>query len=163
MTVVGLLHPGSMGAAIGRELVRAGHRVLWCPEGRSSATAARARAAGLERASDVAQLTERAEIILSICPPAVVEDVARDAAGYSFSGVWVEAYAISPDRSRRIAALFGEAVTIDGGIVGSPPERDKRTTLYLSGPDPVKEVRADRRAVRAQPKSNSRNVRSSAR
>ena len=43
---VGLLHPGEMGAAVGQCLAAAGHRVLWVPEGRSAASAARAAAAG---------------------------------------------------------------------------------------------------------------------
>ena len=48
---VGLLHPGEMGAAVGQCLTAAGHRVLWAPEGRSAASAARAAAAGLTAAS----------------------------------------------------------------------------------------------------------------
>jgi 3-hydroxyisobutyrate dehydrogenase-like beta-hydroxyacid dehydrogenase len=62
-TTIGLLHPGEMGAAVGRCLAGAGHRVLWVPEGRGPASAARAEAAEVyrryspaERAGDEAGL-----------------------------------------------------------------------------------------------------------
>jgi hypothetical protein len=47
---IGLLHPGEMGAAVGQCLAGAGHEVLWLPQERSLATAARAGAAGLSGA-----------------------------------------------------------------------------------------------------------------
>ena len=47
--VVGLLHPGEMGAAIGAVLRQRGIEVLWASEGRSEATKARAGAAGTGR------------------------------------------------------------------------------------------------------------------
>ena len=43
--IVGLLHPGEMGAAIGDALRAGGHDVIWASEGRSEDT--RARATGL--------------------------------------------------------------------------------------------------------------------
>ena len=48
VTTIGLLHPGEMGAAVGKCLAGAGHRVLWVPEGRSAATKERAAEAGLD-------------------------------------------------------------------------------------------------------------------
>ena len=48
-TTIGLLHPGEMGAAVGKCLAGAGHRVLWAPEGRGAATKERAEEAGLTR------------------------------------------------------------------------------------------------------------------
>jgi len=47
MTTIGLLHPGSMGAPVAACAVSTGHRVLWCPAGRSPATAARAQQCGV--------------------------------------------------------------------------------------------------------------------
>jgi 3-hydroxyisobutyrate dehydrogenase-like beta-hydroxyacid dehydrogenase len=78
---IGLLHPGEMGAAVGQCLARAGHRVLWSPEGRSGATAARAGAAGLTATASLADLIERADIIMSVCPPHAALDVAGQVAG----------------------------------------------------------------------------------
>ena len=51
---IGILHPGEMGAAVGQSLVTGGHEVFWLPAGRSEATAARARAAGLTGAVGLA-------------------------------------------------------------------------------------------------------------
>lgn len=133
MSTIGLLHPGAMGAAVGGQLVRAGHRVLWTPQGRSEVTAERAAAAGLTAAGDLAELLGEAEFVLSICPPAFAEDLARAASAYA--GTWVEANAITPERARRIAGLLPASTVVDAGIVGSPPVSGKRPTLYLSGPD----------------------------
>ena len=45
---VGLLHPGEMGAAVGEDLLTAGHHVVWASAGRSAETRERAELAGLE-------------------------------------------------------------------------------------------------------------------
>lgn len=39
---IGLLHPGSMGSAVGAQLRHRGHTVLRCPDGRSTASHHRA-------------------------------------------------------------------------------------------------------------------------
>ena len=78
---IGLLHPGEMGAAVGQCLVGNGYAVLWTPEGRSAATAARAEAAGLTAADGLADLVGRADIIISVCPPHAALDVAGQVAG----------------------------------------------------------------------------------
>src|ERR1700749_2067112 len=65
---IGLLHPGEMGAAVGRCLTAAGHEVLWVPEGRSEATRKRAAEAGLDGCG-WAEMAARSDVIVSICPP----------------------------------------------------------------------------------------------
>ena len=125
--IVGLLHPGEMGAAVGLALQSNGHEVLWASEGRSEAT--RSRAQSFRDRGTVAALAGEAELILSICPPHAALDLARDVEG--FGGIYVDANAISPARAGEIAALHPGYV--DGGIVGGPP-REPGTTLYLSGP-----------------------------
>ncbi|HEX5188262.1 MAG TPA: NAD(P)-binding domain-containing protein, partial [Streptosporangiaceae bacterium] len=80
--LVGLLHPGEMGAAVGRCLASAGHRVLWASAGRSAQTAARATAAGLQDAGQASALTAQADVILSVCPPHCAVEVARSVAGF---------------------------------------------------------------------------------
>ncbi len=124
--IVGLLHPGEMGSAVGRVLQTNGHEVLWASEGRSEAT--HARAAGFRDTGSVSALALEAEVILSICPPHGALDVARSAQG--LGGVYVDANAVSPQRALEVAALHPRFV--DGGIVGGPP-REPGTTLYLSG------------------------------
>jgi 3-hydroxyisobutyrate dehydrogenase-like beta-hydroxyacid dehydrogenase len=122
---VGLLHPGAMGAAIGGRLTRAGREVLWASEGRSEATAARARAAGLRDVGTAAELAARSELVLSICPPHAALDVAR-AVG-DFGGLYVDANAVSPGTAAEIRPLVGRYV--DGGIIGPPSD----PRVYLSG------------------------------
>jgi 3-hydroxyisobutyrate dehydrogenase-like beta-hydroxyacid dehydrogenase len=122
---VGVLHPGEMGAAVAAV---ARWDVWWAPEGRSEATAARARAAGL-RPAPLAELLERCDVILSICPPHAAVDLARACAGYR--GIYCDANAVSPSTAREVARIVGGEV-VDGGIVGGPP-REPGTRLYLSG------------------------------
>jgi 3-hydroxyisobutyrate dehydrogenase-like beta-hydroxyacid dehydrogenase len=129
VTVVGLLHPGAMGAAVGGVLRERGETVLWASDGRSRATAERAEAAGLEDAREVAELCSRCEVLLSVCPPHAALEVARTAAG--FAGVYVDGNAIAPATARAIASLHTRFV--DGGIVGPPPAKAGTTRLYLSG------------------------------
>lgn len=134
--VVGLLHPGEMGAAVGRCLADGGHQVLWTPEGRSAATARRAETAGLTGADGgLAELARQADIVLSICPPHAALDVAGQVSGAGFGGIFVDANAISPATAREVAAIVeaGGAVYVDGGIIGAPPAGPGRTRLYLAG------------------------------
>jgi 3-hydroxyisobutyrate dehydrogenase-like beta-hydroxyacid dehydrogenase len=126
--IVGVVHPGEMGASVGRVLQQNGHDVVWASEGRSGATRERART--FRDAGTLSELAREASVILSICPPHAALDVARALGG--FDGLYVDANAISPMRAREVAALHPRFV--DGGIVGGPPD-DPGTTLYLSGDD----------------------------
>lgn len=132
---VGILHPGSMGAAVAACAATNAAAVLWCETGRSTASVERAAQFGLTPVATMTELLERSNIVISLCPPAAAEDLARDVAGHHFAGVYVEANAINPVRTQRIAALLAPAATVvDGGVVGSPPVGGKTPTLYLSGP-----------------------------
>ncbi|MFF2352458.1 DUF1932 domain-containing protein [Kitasatospora sp. NPDC058115] len=125
-----------MGAAVAACARPNAARVLWCPVGRSPETAARAERAGLEPAADLDDLLRQAHVVLSLCPPAAAEDVARAVAERQYAGVYVEANAINPERSQRIADLLvgSTHAVVDGAVIGSPPIGGKRTRLYLSGP-----------------------------
>lgn len=133
--VIGLLHPGEMGAAVGRCLTGRGHTVLWASEGRGAATAQRAAAAGLADAGTVAALAGKAGIILSVCPPHAATDMAW--AVHGFRGLYVDANAISPGTAREVAQMITDSGGryVDGGIIGLPPTAPGSTRLYLSGPD----------------------------
>jgi 3-hydroxyisobutyrate dehydrogenase-like beta-hydroxyacid dehydrogenase len=120
---VGLLVPGEMGAAVG---AAARAEVVWASEGRSEATARRAADAGLVDVGSVADLVRSSEIVLSICPPAIAEEVAAQVAGLGFEGLYVEANAVSPMRMERIAGLL--PYTVDGSIIGR-----QGIHLYLAG------------------------------
>jgi 3-hydroxyisobutyrate dehydrogenase-like beta-hydroxyacid dehydrogenase len=132
-SVIGVLHPGEMGAAVGSCLTGVAAEVLWASEGRGPETAARARAAGLTDAGTAAEIAERADVILSICPPHAALDVAWAVQG--FAGLFVDANAISPATAREVALMVeeGGATYVDGGIIGQPPAAPGQTRLYLSG------------------------------
>lgn len=135
MTTVGILHPGSMGAAVAHQLVKRGMRVLWTPAGRSQATVARAREAGLEAVADLADLVAQSSVVISLCPPAAAESVAREVAQYARDSlVYVEANAVTPRRVERIERLVSPATVIDAAVIGSPPDDDTHPALYVSGP-----------------------------
>ncbi len=127
-TSVGLLHPGAMGAAVGAVLTARGIPVSWLPAGRGPATRRRADDAGLTDARDLTGC----DFILGICPPSAALEVARSVAG--FTGVYLDANAISPGHATEIERILPEATVADGGIVGPPPRHAGTTRLYLSGP-----------------------------
>jgi 3-hydroxyisobutyrate dehydrogenase-like beta-hydroxyacid dehydrogenase len=138
MTIeIGILHPGSMGISLAEQAIASGNEVSWCAEGRSRATRARAAAAKLVEMENMAEICSASEVLISVCPPSAAEDLADNVLSTGFDGIFVDANAISPQRSERIAEKFLEAGTrfVDGGIVGPPAIGDRRNYLYLSGPD----------------------------
>jgi 3-hydroxyisobutyrate dehydrogenase-like beta-hydroxyacid dehydrogenase len=144
LPVVGVLHPGAMGAAVA-SAARAGvESVLWASEGRSPATRARAEEAGLEDVRTLAELADRSDIVISVCPPAAADDVAATVSVRGFDGIYVDANAVSPETARRMARRFEgtSAVFVDGGLIGPPPLRAGTTHLHLSGPPEAHRVAA---------------------
>jgi 3-hydroxyisobutyrate dehydrogenase-like beta-hydroxyacid dehydrogenase len=133
VSVIGLLNPGEMGAAVGRCLVGAGHQVLWASDGRGPDTAARAAAAALMDVRTPRQMAAEASVIISVCPPHAALDVAWSVHG--FTGLYLDANAIAPDTAREVAKLITDSGGryVDGGIIGSPPRQPGTTRLYLSG------------------------------
>ena len=112
-----------MGAAVGSAV----HGdVLWASDGRSDATGLRAGAAGFTDVDSVDELVRSCDVIISICPPAAAEKVARGVFDAGFERIFVEANAISPARMRRIAELGPRVV--DGSIIAA-----SGINLYLAG------------------------------
>jgi 3-hydroxyisobutyrate dehydrogenase-like beta-hydroxyacid dehydrogenase len=131
-----VLHPGEMGAAVGRCARAAGARVLWASAGRGHATAARAAAAELEDAGTLDAAVRAASYVISVCPPHAALALAHDVAAIGFRGFYVDANAIAPETTRRAGEIVAAAGAsfVDGGIIGPPPAEPGRTRLYLSGP-----------------------------
>ena len=127
-----LLHPGEMGASIGAALRAGSHAVRWVSEFRSDATRQRAAAADLTPAETLEEALAHTENVISVCPPDAAVDVARTVRDAGFDGVYVDANAVSPATSRRLADIAGDGF-VDGGIIGPPARRPGATRLYLSG------------------------------
>jgi 3-hydroxyisobutyrate dehydrogenase-like beta-hydroxyacid dehydrogenase len=128
--VIGIVHPGSMGAAVGGVLVARGTEVGWASAGRSDAS--RARAEPFTDLGTLARLRDACEVVVSVCPPHAAVEVASAFAGYS--GLYVDANAVSPATAAQVREIVGGRF-VDGGIIGPPPRRADTTRLYLSGQD----------------------------
>ena len=107
---IGILHPGNMGAALGSAVAEG---VVWASEGRSAATLSRAEGADFEDVWTVVELSRRSDVIISVCPPGAAVDIARTIVATSFSGIYVDANAVSPATSIGVASMFKRFV--DGG------------------------------------------------
>jgi 3-hydroxyisobutyrate dehydrogenase-like beta-hydroxyacid dehydrogenase len=135
MTKIGILHPGEMGISIAASAINNGHQVYWVSVGRSVKTRARAKKYHLIEIDLLVEFCKTCEIIISICPPHVAEEIARSVIEVGFKGLYLDANAISPQRAIKIGQIL-EATDIqfvDGGIIGGPAWRPNETWLYLSG------------------------------
>ncbi len=132
---IGVLHPGEMGISVAVSAQNSGHVVLWASGGRGERTRARAEKYGLTDAVSLTKLCRESSIILSICPPHAAEEVARQVADAGFKGLYLDANAIAPQRSKKIGQRMRDAGIdfVDGGIIGGPAWERGRTRLYLSG------------------------------
>ena len=132
---IGLLHPGEMGATVGAAARGSGVQVVWACDGRGPRTRGRADAAGLADVGSLSALVEHSRIILSVCPPHAATELARAVAEQRFSGVYVDANAVSPATVGNVRQIVeaGGASFVDGGIIGPPAQTPGTTRLYLSG------------------------------
>jgi hypothetical protein len=114
----GILHPGQVGITVAISARNSGSGVFWVSVGRSAATAKRAAQGGLEDAGTLSRLCEICPVILSVCPPEFAERLAEEVAACSYRGLFVDASAISPERTRRIGGKIESngARFVEGGI-----------------------------------------------
>ena len=140
MPIVAVIAPGAMGAAVAGRLVENGVEVLTLLQGRSPASAARAKAAGM-RGVDLAQLAE-ADIVLSIVPPgeamALAQRLAPVLRGAASNPVFADCNAVSPQTAEAVAGVLqGQGVRfVDAGIIGGPPTSGKPgPVFYTAGPE----------------------------
>ena len=147
MDTIGLLHPGEMGATVGAAARENEVQVVWASGGRGPATCGRAGAAGLTDVETLSSLVERSRIILGVCPPHAATELARAVAGQRFSGVYVDANAVSPVTAGEVRRIVeaGGASFVDGGIIGPPALTPGTTRLYLSGAESARVAACFRR------------------
>ena len=133
---VALLHPGNMGATIGAAAATSGARVIWVSHQRSKATQERAKQAGLIDVENLSNAVRASDIVLSVCPPHAALELAKSVAQQKFSGIYVDANAVSRATAEQIGDIVIKAGAsfVDGGIIGAPVKKAGTTRLYLSGP-----------------------------
>jgi len=132
---IGLLHPGEMGASVGAAARQAGAKVSWASSGRSGESRRRAAQADLEDSGSLEELSASSELILSVCPPDAATALAESVAATGYTGIYVDANAVSTGTARTVAAIIENAGArfVDGGIIGPPAHNPGSTRLYLSG------------------------------
>ncbi len=132
---IGLLHPGEMGASLGAAARAAGTSVCWASAGRSDASRRRADEAGIDDVHTLAALAARSDVIISVCPPEAAKSLAESVLGTGYTGIFVDANAVSSATARDLAGTIEAAggQFVDGGIIGPPARRQGTTRLYLSG------------------------------
>jgi putative dehydrogenase len=136
---VAIVAPGSMGSAVGTRLTEHKVKVLTSLAGRSEASGARARAAGMRTVSD-RELAE-ADFFLSIVPPGEALALAQRFAGVLTAAnskpIYVECNAVSPltvNQIEKVIAATG-CPFVGAGIIGPPPKPGTANTkFYASGP-----------------------------
>jgi 3-hydroxyisobutyrate dehydrogenase-like beta-hydroxyacid dehydrogenase len=135
MSKIGIFHPGEMGISIAASAIHNGHEVYWLSKGRSNRTRARADKYSLIAVDSLLQLCQTCEVIISICPPHAAEEVARLIGEAGFRGLYLDANAISPQRTRKLGEMLEtrDIHFVDGGIIGGPAWTPHETWLYLSG------------------------------
>ena len=136
MPDIGILNPGAMGSSVAGAVRQSGRTVYWVSEGRSAESRGRAEKTDLTDAGTLNELVKRCRMILSVCPPEFAPDVAGSVSAAGFKGIYVDANAISPGRSRGLGeSLETMGISyVDGGIIGGPDFSGGRSFLYLSGP-----------------------------
>ncbi len=138
--VVAVIAPGMMGSAVAKRLTSSGVEVRTILGGRSAATVARAKAAGMADANF--DQIAAADVILSIVPPgqalSLAESLVPAMRAAARKPIYVDCNAVSPETVMRIDLVVRDtgARFVDGGIIGPPPEPDSsKTRIYLSGAD----------------------------
>ena len=134
MTTIALMSPGAMGASVGAAAAGNGHEVLWLNNGRSESTVQRAARGNLVPVTSEQELFDRADVVLSVCPPHSAIEISDQVARNKFQGIFVEANAISQQKTRNICSNLSQISCVDGGIIGGPAwSTESNTQLYLSG------------------------------
>ena len=135
--VVAVIAAGAMGSAVAKKLTENGVDVVTSLAGRSAASAARAKDAGMRPVTD--EEVAAADFALSIVPPgdalALAERLAPHLERANRKAVYVDCNAVNPATVARIAPVIEAtgAPFVDAGIVGPPPKPGNRTIFYASG------------------------------
>lgn len=138
---VGILSPGEMGSAIGRDMVRNGIRVISSLDDRSDRTKLLSKNVNIEDVGSYYEVVNQSDIILSIVVPSEAKNVgniiSETLRNSTHKIIYVDCNAISPDSVKSISEMIVEtgSIFVDAGIIGPPPNNNDIPRLYVSGPD----------------------------
>ena len=127
---IAVVATGEMGGGIAARLRARAAEVFTSLAGRSEASHARARAAGITVIDDDAALIASVEIFLSVVPPdralALAERFAPGLAQAGGKILYADCNAVAPETVRAIAKIVEAAGApfADAGIIGGPPKGD---------------------------------------
>ncbi|WP_062522334.1 NAD(P)-dependent oxidoreductase [Demequina silvatica] len=138
---IAVLGTGIMGAAMTRNLVRAGHGVrVW---NRTHATAAALVADGATATATPAEAVHEADVVLTMLHdgPATLEVMRHAAPGLRPGALWVQSATVGLDAQPAIAALAAElnVILIDAPVLGTREPAELGTlTVLAAGPEDVR-------------------------
>lgn len=136
---VAIVAPGEMGSFIGSTLVSRGAVAETWTRGRSEASLARARNAGMALTDDLGALVSHADFILSVVPPdaalKLAEQMRTALAQSAHKPVYVDCNAVAPQTVKRASELIEGTgcAFVDAGLFGGPTSGKPGVVLYASG------------------------------
>ena len=135
LKTIGILSPGDMGEGVGASIRGQGFDVITFLKGRSEETRMRSERAGIREVGDIESLVAEANLVVSILPPELAENVADQvSAAMTKTGstpAYAEMNAIAPTTAKRIADQINASGAV---IIGWAPFKSKSDTrLYVSG------------------------------
>ena len=138
---IGILSIGEMGFHWAKLLKAHGVDVLTYDKDRGEVSRKRGQNAGVRSTDSMAELVQKAELIVSIVVPSAAKRVGEAVArAVGETGrkdlLFLDANAISPMTADEIAAVSAPAGVqfVDGCIIGSAARMGKGTIVYVSGP-----------------------------
>ena len=141
MPTIGILYPGDMGHNVARVLLEDGFSVVTTLVGRSERTQRLCESTATTVLDSLTEVVERAEIVLSIVPPAAAKTLAAEfataAQQVKQKPFYVDANAISPMTTQEVGEIITKAGIpyLDACIIGPARDVRGRCTFYVSGPD----------------------------
>ncbi len=139
-SVIGVLYPGAMGAALSEVMLARGFKVITTLDGRSSRTMQLCERSGLATRKSLTDVVLESDVILStVTPDAAVtlaRNVNREAAHRDRSLIYVDVNSVSPQTVGRIADGFRDSNVrfVDAAIHGLASRLKTQGTIFASGP-----------------------------
>lgn len=136
---IGLIGVGEAGAAIAAGL-REEHGLGvagYDARGNDPAVRARAEGAGVQLAASLAELAQRADVVICLASAKVAVPIARDVAPHLTSGhVYADWNSASPEVKREVGDVVAPsgAAYVDGAVMAAVPPKRHRVPTLLSGP-----------------------------